>query len=307
MSRAPLVRALIALAILAGSIYFAVTTPARLGLDLRGGTQIVLETQDSPTVKADERVHRPRGRGAAPPGRRARRRRAHPHPLRRPADHRRAARRAGPARGRRGDRPDRAADLPPGARHRDADPHAEPVASGSESPSPSPSASPSAEEGELVLPDEGGQPTCGSAARPLTGERDRGARRPSSTRRVWAAGSSPSTSRARAGRPGRSSPARPPVQPPGDPGAASRSCSTTRSSPRRRSTRRSPCDVGIPGGSTQITGDFTPGGGQGAGGPDPRRRAAGAGRGHRAADRRRRPSAPPPSRPAPRPRSSVSP
>ena len=52
MSRAPLVRALIALGIVAGSLYVAVTTPARLGLDLRGGTQIVLETQDSPTVQA---------------------------------------------------------------------------------------------------------------------------------------------------------------------------------------------------------------------------------------------------------------
>jgi len=52
VSRAPLVRALIALGIVAGSTYITVTTPARLGLDLRGGTQIVLETQDSPTVKA---------------------------------------------------------------------------------------------------------------------------------------------------------------------------------------------------------------------------------------------------------------
>ncbi|MEO5874845.1 MAG: protein translocase subunit SecD, partial [Streptosporangiaceae bacterium] len=33
-------------------MYVTVTTPARLGLDLRGGTQIVLETRDSPTVKA---------------------------------------------------------------------------------------------------------------------------------------------------------------------------------------------------------------------------------------------------------------
>ena len=49
---APVVRALVALGILAGSLYFTLTTPARLGLDLRGGTQIVLETQDSPTVKA---------------------------------------------------------------------------------------------------------------------------------------------------------------------------------------------------------------------------------------------------------------
>jgi SecD/SecF fusion protein len=52
VSRAPLVRALIALGIVAGSTYITLTSPARLGLDLRGGTQIVLETQDSPTVKA---------------------------------------------------------------------------------------------------------------------------------------------------------------------------------------------------------------------------------------------------------------
>ncbi|MFD0431649.1 protein translocase subunit SecD [Streptomyces zhihengii] len=34
-------------------LYIALTTPARLGLDLRGGTRIVLETEDSPTVRAD--------------------------------------------------------------------------------------------------------------------------------------------------------------------------------------------------------------------------------------------------------------
>ncbi len=45
-SRAPLVRALLTFGILALALYFAISTPARLGLDLRGGTQIVLETQD---------------------------------------------------------------------------------------------------------------------------------------------------------------------------------------------------------------------------------------------------------------------
>lgn len=53
MSRANLVRAVLAFAVLATSFYFAWSKPARLGLDLRGGTQIVLETQDSPTVKAN--------------------------------------------------------------------------------------------------------------------------------------------------------------------------------------------------------------------------------------------------------------
>ena len=53
MSRASLVRALVALAVLALSAFVAVTHEPRLGLDLRGGTQIVLETRDSPTTKAD--------------------------------------------------------------------------------------------------------------------------------------------------------------------------------------------------------------------------------------------------------------
>jgi SecD/SecF fusion protein len=53
VSRAPLVRAIVTFVILAGALYFAISTPARLGLDLRGGTQIVLQTKDSPTTKAD--------------------------------------------------------------------------------------------------------------------------------------------------------------------------------------------------------------------------------------------------------------
>ena len=50
---APVVRALVALGILAGAVWITATTPVRLGLDLRGGTQIVLETRDSATVTAD--------------------------------------------------------------------------------------------------------------------------------------------------------------------------------------------------------------------------------------------------------------
>ncbi|MFF1380582.1 protein translocase subunit SecD [Streptomyces sp. NPDC058308] len=53
MSRAPLWRAVVALAVVALSLYIALTQSARLGLDLRGGTQIVLETRNSPTVTAD--------------------------------------------------------------------------------------------------------------------------------------------------------------------------------------------------------------------------------------------------------------
>ncbi|GAA3090030.1 protein translocase subunit SecD [Streptosporangium carneum] len=53
MSRAPVVRAVTALAVIATSLLIALTMTPRLGLDLRGGTQIVLETRDSPTAKAD--------------------------------------------------------------------------------------------------------------------------------------------------------------------------------------------------------------------------------------------------------------
>jgi len=47
---------LIALAVLAFAAFVAMTTPVRLGLDLRGGTQIVLETRDSAKVKATSEV-----------------------------------------------------------------------------------------------------------------------------------------------------------------------------------------------------------------------------------------------------------
>ncbi|MFF6980314.1 protein translocase subunit SecD [Streptomyces sp. NPDC008343] len=53
MSRAPMWRAIVALGVIAASLFFALTQSARLGLDLRGGTQIVLETKDSPVVKAN--------------------------------------------------------------------------------------------------------------------------------------------------------------------------------------------------------------------------------------------------------------
>ncbi|WP_329247879.1 protein translocase subunit SecD [Streptomyces canus] len=51
MNRSPRIRGLIALAAVALSLYVALTVPVHLGLDLRGGTQIVLETR--PTAAAD--------------------------------------------------------------------------------------------------------------------------------------------------------------------------------------------------------------------------------------------------------------
>ena len=53
MNRSSLVRALLALAVLSVSGYFVLTSSPTLGLDLRGGAQIVLEAQDTDTVTAD--------------------------------------------------------------------------------------------------------------------------------------------------------------------------------------------------------------------------------------------------------------
>ncbi len=53
LTRAPRVRGLLALAAVALSLFIALTTPVHLGLDLRGGTQIVLETRPTDTTAAD--------------------------------------------------------------------------------------------------------------------------------------------------------------------------------------------------------------------------------------------------------------
>ncbi|GGX29142.1 protein translocase subunit SecD [Streptomyces lomondensis] len=52
MIRSARVRALLALTVIALSLYITFTVPVRLGLDLRGGTQIVLETRSTPTAEA---------------------------------------------------------------------------------------------------------------------------------------------------------------------------------------------------------------------------------------------------------------
>ncbi|MFG3154805.1 protein translocase subunit SecD [Streptomyces sp. NPDC048219] len=51
-SRALRLRALVALAVMAAAVAVALTVPVRLGLDLRGGTQIVLETRSTSTTEA---------------------------------------------------------------------------------------------------------------------------------------------------------------------------------------------------------------------------------------------------------------
>ncbi|GAA0615059.1 protein translocase subunit SecD [Kribbella sandramycini] len=56
MNRSSLIRGLLALLVLAGSAYVVLTAKPELGLDLRGGTQIVLEAKDSETVKVTKEV-----------------------------------------------------------------------------------------------------------------------------------------------------------------------------------------------------------------------------------------------------------
>lgn len=53
MTRAALFRLIAAILVVAGAVSVTVMGQPRLGLDLRGGVQIVLETQDGPTVKAN--------------------------------------------------------------------------------------------------------------------------------------------------------------------------------------------------------------------------------------------------------------
>lgn len=62
MNRSPHIRGLIALAAVGLSLYVALTVPVHLGLDLRGGTQIVLETKQP---EREHEVH-PDARGEAP-------------------------------------------------------------------------------------------------------------------------------------------------------------------------------------------------------------------------------------------------
>ncbi|MFD4275448.1 protein translocase subunit SecD [Streptomyces cyaneofuscatus] len=53
MTRATTVRAVLAVAVLLVSVYITLTMSPRLGLDLQGGTRMVLQAKDSATVEAD--------------------------------------------------------------------------------------------------------------------------------------------------------------------------------------------------------------------------------------------------------------
>ncbi|WP_069737194.1 protein translocase subunit SecD [Streptomyces sp. EN27] len=53
MTRATAVRAVLAVAVLLVSVYITLTMSPRLGLDLQGGTRIVLQARDTATVEAD--------------------------------------------------------------------------------------------------------------------------------------------------------------------------------------------------------------------------------------------------------------
>ncbi|MBB1255272.1 protein translocase subunit SecD [Streptomyces sp. OF3] len=56
MTRATVARAVVALCVLLVSTFIALSTPPRLGLDLRGGTRLVVEARDTADVKVDRGV-----------------------------------------------------------------------------------------------------------------------------------------------------------------------------------------------------------------------------------------------------------
>ncbi|MFJ6948801.1 protein translocase subunit SecD, partial [Streptomyces wuyuanensis] len=53
MTRTTAVRAVLAALVLLASVFIALTQSPRLGLDLQGGTRMVLEARDTPAAKAD--------------------------------------------------------------------------------------------------------------------------------------------------------------------------------------------------------------------------------------------------------------
>ncbi len=260
---APVVRALVALGLLAGAVWVTVSTPVRLGLDLRGGTQIVLETQDSPTVQA----------GAESTDRAV-------EVLRRRVD---ALGVAEPTLTRSGDRriivelpglqdPREAAEVigrtaqltfhpvlgiatptpTPTPTPTDAASDA-PTDSASDTPTPTPS--PSAADGELVLPDESGQEVrLGPSA--LTGEGVDGAAAEIDPQGLggWFVSIDFKGSGGDAWKDLTGTAA---CAPPGDP---TRRVAIVLDDQVISSPQVDPsvgCDVGIAGGSTQITGSFT--------------------------------------------------
>ena len=265
MTRANTVRAVLALAVLAVSGWLVATRPPNLGLDLRGGTQIVLETRDGELAKAnadttDEALEVLRRRvdqlGVSEPV---------AGPLRRAPDHRRTARRDRPRGGRRGHR-----HAPPSSTFHPVLGLADPAAGSA-----------------TTLIDEDGRDTLELGPAAIDGAADRRGAAPSPA--SSAAGPSTSSSAAAAPAPGRTLTGEAACAPVGDP---TRRVAIVLDGKIISSPQVNPdiaCDVGITGGRTSITGSFTADRGEGPGAADPRRRAAGAGGDHRAADRRPEP------------------
>jgi SecD/SecF fusion protein len=248
---APVVRALVALGIVAGAVWVSVTTPARLGLDLRGGTQIVLETQDSATVKAgtestDRAVEVLRRRvdalGVSEPSLTRSGDRRIIVELPGVQDPREAAEVIG-----------RTAQLTFHPVLGIAAPEA-PAASGSPSPSPSPT--PAADpEGEQVLPDESGQ-EIRLAPASLTGEGVDGAAAEIDPQGLggWYVSID---FRGSGGAAWKELTGAAACAPAGDPTRRVAIVLDDQVISSPQVDPSVPCDVGIPGGSTQITGTFT--------------------------------------------------
>ena len=261
MSRGVLVRFFLVLGLLVGCVALAVNVKPHLGLDLGGGAQFIFQaegTEETPATaeNVDKTLEVLRGRvdalgvaestlarsGRGPDPRRAARRHQ---------------RRGGPG-GRGAHRPDRPADHPPGRRQ-----------------SPSPTPSPARRTTRSSPTDQGDTLEVGPTV--IAGDEITGAsavQRDQSVELDVVA----IDFNGKGGSAWADSPARPRATRRATPSAGSRSSSTARSSPRPRSTDVG-CDVGIRGGSTDITGNFT---------PTEAKDLAAADRGRRAAARARR-------------------
>lgn len=218
-------RALLALTLIAAALTIALTVPVRLGLDLSGGTQIVLETRSTPTSgtsreATDRTVEVLRGRidalGLAEPT------------LVRSGDHRILVELPDVQ------DPSKAADVL--GRTAQLTVHAV-LGPARASDAVGPAIDPAAAR---ILPDETGQPLRLKAA-DLRGMTSR-APTPGSTSRAAPDGTSPSTSPMTAASGGRKPPPRPPAIRPATLVGGSPSSSTTRSSRLRASTRPSPAE-----------------------------------------------------------------
>ena len=245
MSRGARVRFFLVLGLLGGCLALAINVKPNLGLDLRGGAQFVFQAEGTEQTPGQRGERRQDPRGAARSRRRPRCRRVHAGPPGRGPDPGRAARRhqrRGGAGGRGADRQDRQADRARGRRDR-------------RRPTPKPS-----KKGNQILPSDQGD-TLEIGPTVLQGDDITGAdavQRDQSVGWVVAIDFSGKGGDTWADITGKAA-----CNPSGDPKRRIAIVLDGKIISSPEVNTGVGCDVGIRGGSTDITGNFTAGRGQG--------------------------------------------